>query len=58
VRGADRKEGYLTSLTEGKLIVRFPSDDKNLTGQFTDVKITGSSDFSMEGELVNIEAFA
>lgn len=58
VRGADRKEGYLTSLTEGKLIVRFPSDDKNLTGQFADVKITGSSDFSMEGELVNIEAFA
>ena len=58
VRGADRKEGYLTSLTEGKLIVRFPSDDKNLTRQFADVKITGSSDFSMEGELVNIEAFA
>jgi len=53
VRGADRKEGYLTSLTEGKLIVRFPSDDKSLTGQFADVKITGSSDFSMEGELVN-----
>lgn len=58
VRGADRKKGYLTSLTEGKLIVRFPSDDKSLTGQFADVKITGSSDFSMEGELVNIEAYA
>jgi tRNA-2-methylthio-N6-dimethylallyladenosine synthase len=58
VRGTDRKEGYLTSLTEGTLIVRFPSDDQSLTGQFADVKITGSSDFSMEGELVNAEAFA
>jgi tRNA-2-methylthio-N6-dimethylallyladenosine synthase len=56
VRGTDRKEGYLSSLTEGKLIVRFPSDDENLIGQFADVKITGSSDFSLEGELVNVEA--
>jgi tRNA-2-methylthio-N6-dimethylallyladenosine synthase len=58
VRGTDRKESYLTSLTEGKLIVRFPSENENLTGQFADVKITGSSDFSMEGELVKVEALA
>ena len=55
VRGTDRKEGFLSSLTEGKLIVRFPSADKNLIGQFTDVKITAASDFSMEGELVEVE---
>ncbi len=52
VRGTDRKEGYLSSLTEGKLIVRFPSTDENLIGNFADIKITGSSDFSLEGELV------
>ena len=55
VRDQDKKEGFLTSLTEGKLIVRFASDDKNLIGQFADVKITSSSDFSMEGELIPIK---
>ncbi len=54
VRGADRKPGYLSALTEGKLIVRFPEKNENLTGQFVDLKITAASDFSMEGELVNI----
>lgn len=53
VRGADRKEGYLSALTEGKLIVRFASEDKNLVGKFVDVTINSSTDFSMEGELVN-----
>lgn len=56
VRGTDRKEGFLSALTEGKLIVRFASDDKNLIGQFADVKITSTSDFSMEGELVGIKS--
>ena len=54
VRNTDRKEGFLTSHTEGKLIVRFASDNENLIGQFTDVKITSASDFSMEGELVQV----
>ena len=55
VRGADRKEGYLSSLTEGKLIVRFASVDESLIGQFVDVKITAATDFSMEGELVEVK---
>ena len=55
VRGTDRKEGFLSSLTEGKLIVRFPSTDESLIGQFADVKITSASDFSMEGELAKVE---
>lgn len=55
VRGEDRKEGFLTALTEGKLIVRFPAENENLTGQFADVKITSASDFSLEGELVKVE---
>ena len=50
VRGADRKEDFLSALTEGKLIVRFPSENKNLIGQFADVKIVSASDFSLEGE--------
>lgn len=52
VRGTDRKEGYLSAHTEGRLIVRFPSDDERLIGQFTNVRISSVSDFSMEGELV------
>ncbi len=55
VRGADRKEGYLSSLTEGKLIVRFASDDESLIGQFVDMRITAATDFSMEGELVEVK---
>lgn len=54
VRNTDRKEGYLTSHTEGKLIIRFASTDTNLIGQFVNVKITSATDFSMEGELVEI----
>lgn len=58
VRGADRKPGFLTGHTEGKLIVRFAAEDEKLIGQFVDVKITSASDFSMEGELVKVEAEA
>jgi len=56
VRGTDRKEGFLSGQTEGKLIVRFASDNENLVGKFINVKITLASDFSMEGELVEKEA--
>jgi len=51
VRGTDRKEGFLSGQTEGKLIVRFESENEKLVGKFVDVKITSASDFSMEGEL-------
>ena len=54
VRGEDRKEGFLSALTEGKIIVRFASEDKNLIGQFVQVKITSAAPFSTEGELVEI----
>jgi tRNA-2-methylthio-N6-dimethylallyladenosine synthase len=50
VVGEDRKEGYLKALTEGRLIVRFPSNDRSLVGQFTDVRINSAADFSLEGE--------
>jgi len=52
VRGKDRKEGYLSALTEGKIIVRFESDDENLIGQFVKVKVNSAAPFSTEGVLV------
>jgi tRNA-2-methylthio-N6-dimethylallyladenosine synthase len=55
VVGHDRKEGYLSGLTEGKLIVRFASEREELFGDFVDVKITSASDFSMEGDLIEVE---
>jgi len=52
VRGTDRKDGFLSAHNEGKLIVRFASDNTNLIGKFVNVKIISASDFSLEGELV------
>ncbi len=52
VRGTDRKDGFLSAHNEGKLIVRFASDNTDLIGEFVNVKIISASDFSLEGELV------
>jgi len=54
VTGHDRKEGYLSALTEGKIVTRFESNDHNLIGQFVDLKITSSTDFSVEGETFQV----
>jgi len=54
VRGEDRKKGYLSALTEGKIIVRFASEDTNLIGHFVQVKITSAVAFSTEGELLEV----
>ena len=54
VRGNDRKEGFLSGHTEGKIVVRFPSDDESLIGQFVSVKIEFAGPFSVEGQLVDI----
>ncbi len=52
VNGHDRLEGYLSGITEGKITVRFRSDNEALIGSFINVKITKSSDFSAEGEMI------
>lgn len=57
VTGTDRKAGYLSGATEGKIIVRFPSGDLSLVGKFADIYITGATPFSVEGELVTIPEF-
>lgn len=60
VTGSDRKGEYLTGYTEGKIIVRLNKGDSSLIGTFTDVKITGASDFSVAGDpvLISMEATA
>jgi tRNA-2-methylthio-N6-dimethylallyladenosine synthase len=58
VLGKDRKAGHLYGLTEGKIIVRFGSSNNSLIGSFTDIMITGASDFSVEGEILMAETFS
>ncbi|MFW6293425.1 MAG: tRNA (N6-isopentenyl adenosine(37)-C2)-methylthiotransferase MiaB [Spirochaetota bacterium] len=56
VDGRDRKEGFLTGKTEGKLIVRFASDDESLIGRFVTVRIDRAAPLSLEGSLVGAES--
>lgn len=55
VKGQARHEGFLAGLTEGKINVRFLSENNSLIGEFVDIKITSAADFSVEGELVFIK---
>ena len=50
VTGKDRKDGYLSGLTEGKIVLRFQSDDNSLIGTFTNLTITSATAFSLEGK--------
>ena len=52
VNGTDRKTGFSTGLTEGKIIVRLDQHDATLMGKIVDVKITSATHFSMSGVLV------
>ena len=52
VRGRDRKEGYLSALTEGKIVVRFKSNDLTLIGKFIQIEVTSATPLSIEGVLV------
>ena len=52
VTGYDRKNGYLTGHTEGKIVIRFQSRDKNLIGQIVTVKVTSATALSIEGTLI------
>ena len=55
VTGYDRKNGYLTGHTEGKIVIRFKSKDKSLIGQIVTVKVTSATALSIEGELIGQE---
>src|SRR4030042_4637876 len=54
VTGYDRKEGFLSGYTEGKIIIRFPSNNNKLIGKFVDITVTSSADFSVEGLLSTV----
>ena len=51
VEDFDRKNGYLTGHTEGKIVIRFASKDTSLIGQIVKVKVTSASPLSIEGDL-------
>ncbi len=53
VTGLDRKPGYLSGITEGRIIVRFKSEDKSLIGRFIHIKITSAAEFAAEGKLAS-----
>ncbi len=52
VEGDDRKPGYLSGKTEGRLVIRFPSDDRELIGGFVTLKVTDCAPLSLEGVLL------
>ena len=54
VTGYDRKNGYLTGHTEGKIVIRFQSRDKSLIGQIVNVKVTSATALSIEGTLLPV----
>jgi len=54
INGTDRKTGYSTGLTEGKINARLDHHDVSLMGQIVDVKIISAADFSMSGELQEV----
>jgi tRNA-2-methylthio-N6-dimethylallyladenosine synthase len=53
VTGKDRKPGYLSGLTEGKIVLRIPCVDESLIGEFINVKIQSATAFSVEGEPIS-----
>lgn len=53
VTGHDRKGGYLSGITEGRIVVRFTSQQPIAPGSFVWLEITSSASYSIEGELVN-----
>ena len=53
VESHDRKNGYLTGHTEGKIVIRFASKDTSLIGQIVKVRVISASPLSIEGELVS-----
>lgn len=52
VNGVDRKTGFSTGYTEGKINVRLDHFDASLRGKILDVTITSAADFSVSGKLV------
>lgn len=52
VTGKDRKAGFLTGYTEGRIVTRFRSEQNDLIGQFVYLNIESAAELSIEGNLV------
>ena len=52
--GRSRDGRYHAGLTEGKINVRFASEEEDLSGHFVDVRITGGGGISLEGEYLSV----
>ncbi len=52
VTGKDRKEGYLSALTEGKIVLRFKSENESLIGKFAEVIIESATEFALGAKFV------
>jgi tRNA-2-methylthio-N6-dimethylallyladenosine synthase len=52
VTGLDRKQGYLSGITEGRIIVRFPSAQIINPGTFIWLTVTSAASYSIEGKPV------
>jgi tRNA-2-methylthio-N6-dimethylallyladenosine synthase len=53
VTGKDRKPGYLSGITEGRIVIRFRSDNISLIGSFVYIMINSAAEFAVEGELIH-----
>jgi tRNA-2-methylthio-N6-dimethylallyladenosine synthase len=56
VTGRDRKPGYFSGYTEGRIVVRFASTNPVKPGTFVWLDITSAASYSIEGELVSEKA--
>jgi tRNA-2-methylthio-N6-dimethylallyladenosine synthase len=52
ITGYDRKPGYMSGITEGRIVVRFSPDMPVLPGSFVWLDITGAAPYSLEGNLL------
>jgi tRNA-2-methylthio-N6-dimethylallyladenosine synthase len=52
VTGYDRKPGYMSGITEGRIVVRFAASAPVLPGTFIDIEVTSAAPYSIEGNLV------
>jgi len=53
VTGPDRKPGFVSGITEGRIVVRFASRHPVSPGTFILLEITSAAPYSLEGEPVN-----
>ena len=53
VTGHDRKQGYFSGITEGRIIVRFASPQPVLPGTFVWLNIKAAAYYSIEGEMTH-----